>query len=226
MDDGPILVEPVHWNARLIRSDDACYTEVDGVPCVVLADSGAVQALTPTWAAIWAQLDGRPVRVALGVDPDTMDATDARNLLEVLRRLKAKGIAQDSGDSSTPRLHPSLAATATVDRVELALRGHIEVERRSIDLTVDPGVDRRVVVTLVDRDDGLEVSIRRRFRRRPVDHLSVTDSTARTAPVAAAERFNALVTAMEDRTQLRTPGLVDLLAALAEHATPPGSPRR
>ncbi|HET8931005.1 MAG TPA: hypothetical protein VFN21_10140 [Acidimicrobiales bacterium] len=221
------MVEPVHWAARLVRAPGVLYTEVDGLPCLVRAADGLVRALTPTWAGIWAQLDGRPVAQALNIDPDALDPIDARNLLEVLRRLKGTEMVCDAGPADTRQptaaLDPAMVRAASV---RIVLDGSIDRDRSSVGLTIEPGSTGRAVLTLADAAGTVRVTTRRRLRTRTVERVSVIDPTASGADQLAAGAFASIVKAVEDRTVLLTPGLVDLLAGLAERATAPGSPRR
>lgn len=220
----PEAVEPVHWGARLVRSPDCCYTEVSGTPCIVRARHGDVQALTPTWAAIWARLDGRPVADALNVDPTSLGPTDARNLVEVLRRLKGKGVVCDADPTSPPRDRHDLETLAPDASTPVDLRG--SASRDGARLLIDPAASERVTVALTEGPAGTLVTIRRRLRRRRVTDIEVAAADGGARPERPAERLTVIVRAIEDRSVLLRPGLVDLLAGVAERAHGPGSPRR
>jgi hypothetical protein len=224
-------VEPVHWGSHLVRAPGLAYTEVAGIPCLVRASDGVVQTLTPTWAAIWARLDGRRVTDALNVDVQALDPIDARNLIEVLRRLKGRGAICDVDPSDSPRPAEDLRSpTGSARTVKLVLRGSTDRHHRSTGLTVDAAAAGRASVILADGGGSVTIAIARRLRKRPVDHIAVVDSTATGAASGAAsgtvECFAAIVRAVDDRGALVTPGLVDLLAGLAERAAEPGSLRR
>lgn len=224
-DEASGVVEPVHWGSRLVRTPDVVYTEVAGVPCLVRVD-GVVQALTPTWAAIWAQLDGRPVDEALDVDVSTLGPVDARNLIEVLRRLKGRGVVRDVDPADTPPPAADLSSsTVPGGSVKLTLHGTIDHGHDRTDFTIDPLAAECVEVTLVDGAEGVGVTIRRRLRKRRVGHIAVVDSTSTDDTPVAIGCFASIIRAVDDRTKLVTPGLVDLLAGLAERAASPVSPR-
>ncbi len=224
MHDDPGVLEPVHWGARLVRSPDARYTEVSGTPCIVRVAHGDVQALTPIWAAIWGQLDGRPVAEALSIDPASLDPIDARNLIEVLRRLKGRGVVCDADPANPPSDGHDLDTPARAASVEVVLRG--SASRDGSTVLIDPSSPERVLVALEDGPEGTAATIRRWLRRRRVTDVEVAGSGGRERGEAPAERFMVIVRAIDDRSMLLRPGLVDLLAGLAERASAPGSPRR
>lgn len=206
-----------------MRSADSRYTEVAGTPCIVRTEHGDVQPLTPTWAAIWARLDGRSVAEALNVDPATLDEVDARNLIEVLRRLKGRGVIGDADPADTFHDGHDLAATAS-EPVEITLRG--TASRSGTAVVIDPASSQRLTVGLADGPEGTVATIRRRLRKRTVGEITCIDPSTRTEPSRPLERFAVIVRALDDRSVLLRPGAVDLLAGLAERAIAPGSPRR
>ncbi len=223
------VLEPVHWGSRLVRSDRYRYTEVDGTPVLVAPDDGDVRVLTPTWAGIWAQLDGRVVSGSLAVEPGTLDPVDARNLLEVLRRLKADGVVVDAPRSSEPAPGAGRDPARQVDldgRVDVTVAGIVSVADGHTVVRIDPNVSRVTTVRIVSSPSGPAVSVRRRWRRRRVDRVEIAGTTAAVPPDTSVDRFVAIVRALDDREVLFRPGLVDLLAELAEHAVAPGSPGR
>lgn len=225
VDERSCVIEPVHWASRLARTPGVLYTEVAGIPCLVRASDGRVKALTPTWAAIWAQLDGRPVTEALSIEPDTLDPVDTRNLVEVLRRLKGMEVVCDADPTSPPRPADLGSPAAPGGSVKIALSGSIHRDRDRVELAIEPGSTERAVVKLTDAVGAVRVTTRRRLRTRRVDHIALIDSTAPDADQVAAGSFASIIKAVDDPSVLVTPGLVDLLAGLAERATAPGSPR-
>lgn len=227
--DGPLgAIEPVHWGARLIRSTAHVYTEVGGTPLLIRADDGDVQVLTPTWAAIWARLDGRPVSESLGVDPAGMDPVDGRNLIEALRRLKAAEVVVDVDPTatSTAEAGDPFGQDTLSGHVDLVFDGSVTRQRRSTSLTVDAGADVPVGVRVTMSPQGPILWVRRRFRRRVVDRFAVVDTGRGRTPTTPVDVFVTLVRALGDRSVLVRPALVDLLAELAEHAAAQGSPAR
>lgn len=222
-------VEPVHWGARLERVPAMFYTEVDAVPCLVDSAAGRVLVLTPTWAAIWARLDGRAVTSALDVDPATLAPTDARNLIEVLRRLKAMGAVRDAaGPASTDRNERSddrlAAPVATPGPVTVTLAGSIARRHGTSTLRIVPASVATATVTLTETAAGeVMVDHRHHWRRRRVEAVSVDHPGADAAAQSAVERFATIVEAVTEPTEWSA-ALIDRLAGLAETATTPASP--
>ena len=221
-------VEPVHWHARLLRTPSIIYTEVAGIPLLVDTTDAAVHPLTPAWAALWAQLDGRPILESLNVNPDLLTPVDARNLIEVLRRLKALGVIVDADPNAALLPSPDLTNNPTSNRVTITLRGSIEAEGQSTSLLIG-SASEQVKLRLEDTARGIVVCHRRRFRYRAIDSIHVapqhgSDQAPSPEPAdaseAAAQTFAAIAQAFDDPAVLLTPGLVDLLAGLAERATP------
>lgn len=221
---GDGVIEPVHWGSRLVRSASDRYTEVDGTPVLVQSDQARVEPLTPTWAGIWARLDGQVVTDALGVDPDRMDPVDARNLLEVLRRLKASGSVVDASDgvASGPDHDPSRQEPLE-GWAEVPFTGSVSRDGRRWMLDLDPEGSTVVTVRLHSTASGPTLSVRRRLRRRRIDQVRVGPRPGSCPPATALERFVGIIGSVRDRTALVRPALVDLLAALAERADEPGS---
>ncbi len=229
MDEPVDPVEPVHWGARLERVPAMFYTEVDAVPCLVDPAAGRVLVLTPTWAAIWARLDGRAVTAALDVEPSTMMQSDARNLIEVLRRLKAMGAVRDAtGPASTDRTErpdDRLAApAATPGPVTVTLSGSVTRRHGTSRLRIVPASAATATVTLTETAAGdVVVDHRHRWRRRRVEVVSVDRPGADATGQTAVERFAATVEAVTEPTEWSA-ALIDRLAGLAETATTPASP--
>lgn len=219
----PGVIEPVHWGSRLVRAEDLAYTEVAGTPVLVPADGAPVQVLTPAWAAVWAQLDGRPITDSLAVDPAALDPVDARNLIEVLRRLKAEGVVRDAEPDAGSRDPGELEAVPVrAGRVAVRLGGSVVVDPTGVTLRIIAGNPARVTVELSETAVGVAVTVRRRFRRRVIDRVEVADPNA--SRDDALGRFSSILAALDDRDPGATPGLVDLLAGVAERAVAPGSP--
>ena len=119
----------MHWGARLVRAPGVVYTEVAGTPVLVRVDDAELQPMSPAWVSCWAGLDGRPVAEALDVDPDTVDPITSRNLIEVLRRLKAKRLIADV-DSLSPDDRAAATSAFPDDQpvagpTDIVLRGHL-----------------------------------------------------------------------------------------------------
>lgn len=215
-------VEPVSFTARLVRAPGVQYTEVDGTPVVVAVEDLAVQPLSPVWAAAWATLDGRSVAEALELDPDTLEPVTRRDVIEVLRRLKAARLVCDAASVGTSGgasfgdddLHPSAVVHAA-----LSFLGSTTEPQGTdgIRLVVDPRGEEVVTVTLHDATDGFTAAV----EEATVDEVLVVDPTpdAVRGPVdPAVAALTQLVAAIVDVADLRPPGTVDLLAALAERA--------
>ncbi len=222
------VTEPVHWDAPLVRAPEIGYTEVDGTPVLVHTRTGEIHPLTPTWSAVWATLDGRPVRRSLGIDPDTMSLIDRRNLIEVLRRLKAQGLIVDAtGESGVEGDRDvDLIAPPPIDGpVTVGVRGHTTRIDGAWTLRIEPDAPGYRRLRMIQRGADVDVDFRRRLRRRVVERVEVDYGPSRPDVEAAVEAFATIVAAVLDRTALTTPGLLDLFAGLAERATAPGSPR-
>lgn len=258
-------VEPVHWGARLVRAPGVVYTEAAGTPVLVRVDDAEMQPLPPAWAAVWAALDGRTAADALDVDPSTVDPITSRNLIEVLRRLKAKrlvadvdSLGPDDQKASTtpfPDDQPVAGPTDVVlcghlahspDAAVLTLPAHPALRpsaHRSVPASPDPATSPKpdpsppsstddstspsgpldgdltdpVTVHLVEADGIVLATV----DREPV--AIVTASPVAVAPDGAdgdalrcLSRLADLLAALDDPTCLAEPGVVDLLAALAE----------
>lgn len=217
----PLVVEPVNWRARLVRSDGVRYTEVGGLPVVVQCATGEVRGLGPGWVATWASLDGRPVADALGIDPDELAPTDARNLIEVLRRLKADGLIRDADPREPAHERHDLDAV-TPTRSTVTVAGAARFTRDGTMLTITPDASGTVGIELRETPRGVVVAVRRRLRRRLIDRIEVVPPVP--GSPTAARNFAGIVRAVTDREELLKPGLVDLLAGVAERAVAPGSP--
>lgn len=216
------VTEPVHWGARLVRSAAFVYTEVGDVPVLVRPDDGRVEVLTPTWAALWAQLDGRPVREALQVDAGRVDPVDARNLIEVLRRLKAAGVVFDAptGDRSGPEATDPWRQPTLAGAVDLVVHGSVSGTRRAPVLRIGPSGAPPVRVRIGTSSAGVVVSVRRWLRRRPVDRVQMAGAAH--GDGSPVDVLVGIVGSLADRAVLFRPGLVDLLAELAERVAAPG----
>lgn len=221
-DGAPGLIEPVGWGSRLAPSPDFCYTEVDGVPILVRPADAAVEALTPTWAVLWAQLDGRTLSEALGTGPEMLAPADARNLIEVVRRLKAAELIRDVADTGPSPVHPERQERPP-SVVRCTLGGRIVTNQGPTTLMIDQHDAVDLDVELRQTPAGATLTFRRRLRRRRmIDRLVVNvESSDR-----AVDRFVGMVRALRDRAVLVTPGVVDLFAELAERASAPESPSR
>lgn len=237
-------VEPVHWGARLVRAPGVVYTEVAGTPVLVRVDDAELQPMSPAWVSCWAGLDGRPVAEALDVDPDTVDPITSRNLIEVLRRLKAKRLIADV-DSLSPDDRAAATSAFPDDQpvagpTDIVLRGHLAESPDGPILTlpaptaslagdeVDHGLgDTRpdlLTVHLAEVNGTLTPSIVGAkltivTESRPEIGAGGPDGDASRCIHMLAN----LLAALDDSSCLAAPGVVDLLAALAEtlHVTAP-----
>lgn len=220
------VIEPVHWHAHLIRSSDVVYTEVDGVPVLVGIPEGTVTILTPTWAAIWARLDGRTVVDALEIDETALGPVDARTLIEVIRRLKAADLIHDIDPSTTAaRVDEVDRQSRLEDQTTIVCKGEGSVGDDTTVVTLDPAASTQITLQVTEGPTGMQWSLRDRSRWVPVARFVVGESP--TAPSGATARFITVIGALEDPSVLVRPGLGDLLAELAERADAPGSlPRR
>ncbi|MBS1849028.1 MAG: hypothetical protein JST73_12200 [Actinobacteria bacterium] len=227
MADADRIVEPVHWGAHLVRSPEVSYTEVDGTPVVVRWVDREVEALTPTWAALWGRLDGRGVAEALDVDPGTLDPVTARNLLEVLRRFKADGLVDDAVDGGPTSHTESLAAGASASKpMPTSFTADLVVASGTVTLRLGPTIDGRIQATLDQIDGDPRIRVGRRGRRRTVTDVEVTfdDPTFDDESTAPIRRFVELVRAVDPPDTSDRARLTDLLAGIAEraHAPVPG----
>lgn len=121
----PRLLRPVGPTSVVVPVPTTRYTECDGTPVVYDPVSRVFQPLTPVGAAVWARLDGRSVAALVdelarlpGAPPST-----PVDVVEVVRRLRAVGLAEDA-DPAAPAGVPVRAegvATAAV-----RLRGRVE----------------------------------------------------------------------------------------------------
>lgn len=220
------LVEPVHFQAHLIRSANCRYTEVSGTPCIVRIDRAEALVLTPTWAAVWAMLDGRTLAEAVGVDVASLSPIDTRNLLEVVRRLKGMGVVEDVGPDRGPQRLDDLASTDSPAPATVVFSGFARHTRTRSTLEIEVGSTRRQTVVLADGTTGTSATCRRRFRRRVLEEITVTDTSESGHVPEPIAHFATILRALEDPSVLVTPGVVDLLAGLAERAVAPASPRR
>jgi hypothetical protein len=212
----------VSFTARLVRAPGVQYTEVDGTPVVVAVEDLAVQPLSPVWAAAWATLDGRSVAEALELDPDALEPVTRRDVIEVLRRLKAARLVCDAASIGTSGVTPfgdDDLHQSTAVHAEMSFLGSTtaQSEAGGVRLVVDPGGEEVVTVTLHDTSDGCSAVV----EGTSVDEVVVVDPTpdavqGPTEPSVAA--LTQLVAAILDAADLRPPGAVDLLAALAERA--------
>lgn len=116
------LLRPVGPTSVVVPVPTARYTECDGTPVVYDPVSRAFQPLTPAGAAVWARLDGRSVAALVdelarlpGAEPSIR--VDA---VEVVRRLRAVGLAEDADPVGAPA-RPEGSATGAV-----RLRGRVE----------------------------------------------------------------------------------------------------
>lgn len=227
-------IEPVHWGARLARTPGMRYTEVAGMPVLVRVDDADPQPLPAAWAACWASLDGRPVAEALDVDPAALDPVTARNLIEVLRRMKARGLVVDvAPDAPTPTsAFNDLSAQPGAGPIDVAVRGVVRVTPDGAVVTV-PTPDRLRSASSADHFTAGE---RGSVIIRLDDTDGVVRATVETTPLAAIEldepiepldetercilTFAAVLDALDDRSVLTRPGCLDLLAALAELPSP------
>ena len=242
-------VEPVHWGARLVRAPGVVYTEAAGTPVLVRVDDAEMQPLPPAWAAVWAALDGRTAADALDVDPSTVDPITSRNLIEVLRRLKAKRLVADvdslGPDDQKASTTPFPDDQPVAGPTDVVLCGHLTRSSEAAVVTLPPhptmlAGTRRATPTSTDpstspSDPPGEV------QTGPVTvQLAEADGTVVatvdgepvaivTAPAGASTpdgadgdalrcllRLADLLAALDDPTCLAEPGVVDLLAALAE----------
>ncbi len=210
-------IEPVSFTARLVRAPGAFYTEVDATPVVVVVDKAAVQPLTPNWATAWAALDGRPVAEALGIDPTALDAVAARNIIEVLRRLKAAGLVCDAASLRSGETTDSVAEQPAAGLLVLALHGRVEPTSDALGIVLGPSGPDTVQLSLREGADGLVAST----PDGPVTSVVVAASprNASRAAVDAVARLQGIVSAVADPGVLAEPGAIDLLAAFAELAT-------
>ncbi len=212
----PEPIEPVSFAARLVRAPDVAYTEVAGTPVVVAIEAQAVQPLTPAWAFAWAALDGRPVSEALDIDPATLDAVAARNVIEVLRRLKAAGLVCDAGSLGASRPSGPVVEQAVSGELVLELHGRA-VEAASgpgLVLELEPSNPDTVLLSVRDGDAGVAVSI----GGEPVLRVEVP-ATIPEGPVDAVARLHGIVVSVAEPAVLSAPGAIDLIAAVAELAT-------
>lgn len=253
-------VEPVHWGARLVRAPGVVYSEVAGTPVLVRVDDAELQPLPPAWAGCWAALDGGPIAEALGIDPSGIDPITSRNLIEVLRRLKAKRLVADVGSLGPDDRARALADDPTDQPAsgptDLTLHGRLEHHEHGTTLTIaaPPGFgpprdggappddvppDDAVTVHLTDVDGSLAATVAgapvhvvcagtSASAARPPTGQRGSSSDSLPAPEdvagptgAEAERrvlaLAGLLAALDDPERLAEPGLVDVLAALAEH---------
>lgn len=230
-------VEPVRWGARLVRAPGVVYTEVAGTPVLVRVDDADLQPLPQAWAACWAALDGRPVGESLEVNPETIDPITSRNMIEVLRRLKAKRLVVDIGslgsDDRSEALTGDPTTQSTAVPTDVALHGRLEQTANGPLLTLaapptfsersepDVGQDEVVIVHIEDADGSLNASVagaalRVVFEVAPTGPPPESPEGAERCVLALAS----LLAALDDPSCLADTGVVDLLAALAEQTQP------
>ena len=223
VDDHHSVTEPVGWGSHLARKPGIGYTELAGMPVLIDPESRDIQALTAAVAGIWAQLDGRELAVALGIDPDSLGPTERRNLIEVIRRLKARGLVVDVAPDAPLDPGADLLGAGTARSMDGEFRGLLE-QTDGWTLRISRSAATRVKVRLEVVADQVRVTFRRHLRRRNVDHIVIDDDhfiEDPRAPLALA----AFVAALEDSQLLSSPGTADLLADLAEHVAAHGSLR-
>lgn len=221
-DAGSRVIEPVHWRARLIRSSDVVYTEVGGVPVLVGIPEGTVTILTPTWAAIWARLDGRTVVEALGIDETALEPVDARNLIEVIRRLKAADLIHDFNGSVSPTDLSEVDRQSRLEDVTtIVCKGDASLDDETAVVTLDPEASTQITLQVADGSTSTQWWLQDHARRAPVARFVVAD--APNTPSGSPARFVTVIGALTDPSVLVRPGLGDLLAELAERADAPES---
>ena len=240
-------VEPVHWGARLVRAPGVVYTEVAGTPVLVRSDDAELQPLPPAWAGCWAALDGRSVAEALEVDVSTIDPITSRNVIEVLRRLKAERLIVDleslDSDDRTHALADDPTDQPDAGPVDITVHGHLEHAAGRAMLTIAPPPGLRRSEPTDDRFDDLltlhlvEVDGARApsAQGEPVDVEFAAASIRRagtpphpTSDTSAEPEFversiialASLLAALDDPSCLAESGVVDRLAALAEQTHP------
>jgi hypothetical protein len=123
-DRGPRLLEPVTLGSRVVPCPGVRYSEVAGIPVLWEPVGRVLHELTPAGAALWAALDGRSVGevVVAAVGPaDPARGALERDTVDVVRRLRALGLAEDRGDAAAP---PADAA-AGVLFVSVTLAGRV-----------------------------------------------------------------------------------------------------
>ncbi len=225
MSDATLLAgsEPVHWGSQLVRATSVFYTEVAETPVLIDAKVAEVQTLTPVWAGVWGALDGRPVAEVLQVDPTTMPPVDARNLIEVLRRLKARGLIVDvaalegSGAQDLDTTEPSTA------KLHCTFLGAVVRHGKERTLHLDNTEHEAISVVLYERDGTTQVVHGGRFRKKWINQVSIGAEVLHGGDVTPVGFLGAIVRCVSDRSLLTQPGMVDLLAGLAERATTPES---
>lgn len=221
----PRAITPVHWGAPLRRAEGFSYTEVGGTPVIVDPVDQAIQPLPPLWASIWASLDGSPVADALEVDVAAMKPVDARNLLEVLRRMKAIGVIADVDPQDRSGSGPAVSAQVDLDRaIDVTVRGSTTRSDRVTTLLIDPAGTNHVTVRVRGTASGIHLGTRSWLRRRVIDRVEVAAALRSSFTDATVDRLAAIVEAVDDARVFTTPGVVDLLAGIAERATAPVSP--
>lgn len=171
------LVRPVGPDSVVVPVPSARYTECDGAPVLYDPTSRAFQPLTPAGAVVWSRLDGRTVAEVVD-ELAAMPAADATlrvGVLEVIRRLRAVGLAEDAdgdgaagvdtgGDdtgaatgsgeagSRSPGDEAQPATIGLIGRAESSDDGKVVVLDPSADPTIDPATDaprsQRVAIDL------------------------------------------------------------------------------
>jgi len=196
------LLRPVGPASVVVPVATARYTECDGAPVVYDPASRVFQPLTAVGAAIWARLDGRTVAELLGELAALPGAgpTIRVDALEVVRRLRAVGLAEDADPEQGSRASvaaepvvPAGAAAATV-----GLRGRAGNSGDGPVVVLDPGDDEVVTVDPADP---------------PARFISTGEGDE--GPLTPLEALRVLVEAAAPGT-LDPEGALDLLATLAE----------
>lgn len=213
-------LEPVTWRSHLMRSPLVVYTEVAGTPVLVDTESAEVQTLTPVWASIWAALDGRAIGDVLDVHELELTATELRNLLEVLRRLKARQLIVDVAKDAPVDLW-TIADGTFHGRQIVTFNGTVVRTNKRTELNVGNAGERSVSVGLQSVGATTNVTVKKRFRTQRIAQVNVVSDFASGDLELPESRLGVLARALRDRSVLTIPGVIDLFAGLAEAAHAP-----
>ncbi|MBS1847344.1 MAG: hypothetical protein JST73_03615 [Actinobacteria bacterium] len=219
------MLQPVHWGARLGVAPDACYSEVGDSAVAVLCGSAQVLRLSGDLAALVVKLDGRPLAESLADELASWGAQDRRRAIEVVRRLKVLGLLYDvpDGEQVTPpdwATEPAIASDVTL-AAAVATSAPATSAGAVIHLGMATTATRATSTVTLAIDQpvaGLVLPVDETRPTRVVPGLADPSPDAPESP-DAIDVLVALVSAVTPRSTLAEPGVVDLLALIAE-ATP------
>jgi hypothetical protein len=218
-----LISEPVHWASRLRVVEGAPYTEVAGCALAVVPSTANVVLLAAETGTLVSRLDGRPLCAVLAEELAGWGDDERRPVIEVLRRLKAVGLLEDAPPGAAPRPVPWLAS-ARATEVTVAAASAATAPRPSPGEPLPPG---RIALLAVACDDGPDLhDAGTKLVTLRADGAEAAAAECLVVPVEPGRRtdggpsplqiFAALVTATAPRAQLTEPGVLDLLAELAE----------